>query len=440
MRPRLLSAAMLLGVGLAFPFMHDARAIAESQARASDEGGTGRAWLQWGGPERNFMSDSKGLSSSWSAGGPKKLWSRALGEGHSSIVVENDRVYTLYRQTRRAADKTTHEEVVAAFDATSGQTIWEFKYPAPTTGIDFSEGLGPHSTPLIVGNRLFATSSRSEIFAIDKVTGKRIWSHDMIKEYKGIPAGRGYSCSPIFYNGLVIVTLGGPDQGVAAFDAATGKLAWKNGYFVWAPASPLLIDVDGQRQLVVFAGDLVTGMDPANGRVLWRHPHKTDWGLNISTPVWSPTDHLLFVSSAYGTGSRAIELRQSGGKTAVSEKWASNRMRVHIGTAIRLGDHTYASSGDFGPAFISAIDMKTGNVVWQDRSFARAQLLHADGKLIVLDEDGTLGLATVSPQGLKVLARASVLNHLSWTPPTLAGTRLYVRDRKTMSVFELGMN
>jgi hypothetical protein len=64
--------------------------------------------------------------------------------------------------------------------------------------------------------------------------------------------------------------------------------------------------------------------------------------------------------------------------------------------------------------------------------------LYADGKLVVLDEDGTLGLATVSPQGLKVLARANVLTHLAWTPPTLVGTALYVRDRQTISAFDLG--
>ena len=207
---------------------------------------------------------------------------------------------------------------------------------------------------------------------------------------------------------------------------------------MWAPASPILIDVDGQTQLVVFGGDIITGMDPANGRVLWSHPHKTDWGLNISTPVWSAGDHLLFVSSAYGTGSRALELRQKEGKTAVVEKWASRRMRVHIGTVIRIGDYVYGSSGDFGPAVISAVDMKTGAIAWQDRSFSRAQLLYADGKLVVLDEDGTLGLATVSPHGLTVLARANVLTNLAWTPPTLVGTSLYVRDRKTMAAFDLG--
>ena len=407
-----------------------------SVAPATTIGQTTPSWTQWGGAGRDFMSDSKGLASTWPASGPKKLWSRSLGEGHSSVLVENGRLYTMYRQITRQPS-VSHEEVVAALDAASGKTIWEFKYPAPPNGIQFDQGFGPHSTPLIVGNRLFAASSRSELFALDKMTGKRIWSHDFVKEFNAPLTARGYSGSPLLYNGTIIVTMGGPNQAVAAFDQASGKLLWKQGYFVWAPASPILIDVDKQPQLVVFGGDVVTGMDPANGRELWRHPHKTDWGLNISTPVWVADQHLLLVSSAYGVGTRALELRQSAGKTTVTEKWHSQRMRIHIGTIIRLGEHAYASSGDFGPAFISAFDLKSGAISWQDRSFARAQLLYADGKIIVLDEDGVLGLATVSPQGLKVLAKASVLQHLAWTPPTLVGTTLYVRDRQTISAFDL---
>ena len=405
-------------------------------APATTAGQADPSWTQWGGPRRDFMSDSKGLASTWPASGPKKLWSRSLGEGHSSILVENGRLYTMYRQiTRQPA--VSHEEVVAALDAASGKTIWEFTYPASTSGIQFDQGLGPHSTPLIAGNRVFAMSSRSELFAIDKATGKRIWTHDLVKEFNAPLTARGHSGSPILYNNTIIVTMGGPDQAVAAFNQETGKLVWKAGYFVWAPASPILIDVDKQPQLVVFGGDIVTGMDPATGRQLWKHPHKTDWGLNISTPLWAPDSHLLFVSSAYGTGTRALELRQAAGKTTVTEKWHSGRMRVHIGTVIRLGDFAYASSGDFGPAFISAINLKDGQIAWQDRSFARAQLLYADNKLIVLDEDGVLGLAAIDPKGLKVLARASVLENLAWTPPTLVGTTLYVRDRKTLAAFDL---
>ena len=416
-------------------------AIAALIAQAPQYGlrAAGSDWTQWGGPNRNFVSDATGLASAWPPAGPRKLWTRTLGEGHSSILVEGGRLYTMYRpSTVMSYVRRSQQEVVAALDAASGKNIWEFTYAAPTDGVDFSEGAGPHATPLIVGTRVYAKSSRRELFALDKATGKPLWSHDFIKEYGAPSPNRGDSCSPLAYNGTVIVTLGGPNQAVAAFNQQTGALVWKGGSGDVSPASPILIDVDGQPQLVVFAGDRVIGMNPSNGQTLWTHPHKTDYGLNISTPVWSPSDHLLLVSSAYGAGSRAIELHQTAGKTLATEKWFSNRMRVHIGTVIRLGDYAYGSSGDFGPAFITAVDMRTGKIAWQDRSFSRAQLLYADGKLIVLDEDGHLGLATVSPQGMKVLARADILEHLSWTPPTLAGTTLYVRDRKTIAAFNLG--
>jgi outer membrane protein assembly factor BamB len=394
-------------------------------------------WTQWGGPHRNFMSGSTGLVSTWPSGGPRNLWSRPLGEGHSSILAEGGRVYTMYR-TAGPAGQRGQEEAVTALDAATGRTIWTFTYAAPTDGVDFSEGAGPHATPLIVGSRLYASSSRRELFALDKTSGKRLWSHDFIKEYGAPRPDRGYSCSPLAFGNTVIVTVGGAGQAVAAFDQQTGALVWKSGASDPSPASPVLIDVDGEQQLVAFGGDRILGLNPSNGQEMWNVPHKTSWGLNISTPVWSPAHHLLFVSAAYNSGSRAIELHQAGGKTVVSEKWFTNRMRVHIGTVIRIGDYLYGSSGDFGPSFVSAVDINTGKVVWQDRSFARAQFVYADGKLIVLDEDGTLGIATVGPDGLKVLARAPVLEHLSWTPPTLSGTTLYLRDCKTIAAFNLG--
>src|SRR5437899_9250736 len=73
-------------------------------------------WTQWGGPHRNFISDSKGLASTWPPGGPRKLWARALGEGHSSILVDGDRLYTMYRPVsgRSTSARHSQEEVVAA--------------------------------------------------------------------------------------------------------------------------------------------------------------------------------------------------------------------------------------------------------------------------------------------------------------------------------------
>src|SRR5262245_52765075 len=402
-------------------------------------GQTGRTsdWRQWGGAHRNFVSDVKGLASTWPPGGPRRLWSRALGEGHSAIAAEGGLLYTLYRPAAPGAAQVEQVEIVAALDASTGATMWQFKYPSSTASMNYEYGIGPHSTPLITPTRVYATSSRAELFALDKRTGEKIWSHDLVKEYGAPLFQRGYSGSPLLSKGNVIVPIGGIGQTLAAFNARTGTLVWRGGSCDYAPASPILIEVDGQAQIVMLGGDCVVGVDAATGRSLWSHPHRTDFGLNISTPGWSP-DHVLLLLAAYGTGSRALELHQSAGTTIVAERWATNRMRVHIGTVIRIGDYAYGSSGDFGPAFITAVDMKTGAIVWQDRSFARAQLLYADGKLIVLDEDGVLALATVSPAGLHVLARASVLSHLAWTPPTLAGTKLYVRDRKTLGAFELG--
>jgi outer membrane protein assembly factor BamB len=397
------------------------------------------AWTQWGGPTRDFVVASTGLANSWPSGGPKRLWTRPLGEGHSSILFENGRLYTQYRPVGMlSAVRRSQEEVVAALDAASGKTIWEYRYPSSTSDADFSQGAGPHATPLIAGTRLFAVSSRRELFALDKMSGKLLWKHDLIKEYGAPSIDRGMPNSPLLFNNTILLPLGDKGQSLGAFNPETGALLWKNGNVQHSPASPILIDVDGQTQVVLFGGDRIAGLDPGNGRELWSHAHRTDWGLNISTPQWTPADHLLLLSSAYGTGSRALELRQANGKTTVTERWASSRVRVHIGTIIRIGDMAYMSSGDFGPAFLTAVNARTGAIAWQDRTFSRAQLLYADNKLIVLDEDGTLALATVSPQGLKVLARASLLQHLAWTPPTLVGKTLFVRDRSVIAAYDLG--
>ncbi len=197
MTRRLLVLSTFVGVALAGAAAHlpaQPGATAPPTRQATND--HPRDWVQWGGPDRNFTSEVKGLASSWPASGPKKLWSRSLGEGHSSIIAEGGRIYTLYRQITRAEGSATHEEVVAAFDAATGQTIWEFEYPAPTSGIDFSQGLGPHSTPLIVGNHIFATSSRSELFALDKTTGKRVWSHDMLKDTARLRPGVDTAAAP----------------------------------------------------------------------------------------------------------------------------------------------------------------------------------------------------------------------------------------------------
>ena len=78
-------------------------------------------WTQWGGPHRNFTSESKGLAANWPATGPRRLWQRELGEGYSAIAVERGMLFTMYRKGEN--------EVAIALDASTGKTIWEYIMP-----------------------------------------------------------------------------------------------------------------------------------------------------------------------------------------------------------------------------------------------------------------------------------------------------------------------
>ena len=392
---------------------------------------TAQSWPQWGGPQRNFMVDAKGLAETWPASGPKRLWSRELGDGHSAIIVDSDRLYTMYSKGE--------QEVVVALDRATGKTIWEKGYAAPTAGLNLQvEHLnvrGPHSTPLVAGNLLITVGIIGKMHAFEKQSGNVVWSHDLWREYGGKRAERGYTCSPLVYKNTVIVVVGGAGQSLMAFDLKTGAVVWKKQSFRLSFSTPMLINVDGQDQLVMAFADDIVGLDPNSGDLLWQHAHPCQ-GFNITPPVWG-ADNILVISSAYECGSRAVQLKQSGGKTTVKELWASNRLRVHHGTLIRLGDLVFGSSGTNGPAPITAMDVRTGKVVWQDRSFPKATFVYADGKLILLDEDGQLALVRLSPQGMSVIAKATVLEHIAWTPPTLVGTTLYLRDQKVIVALDL---
>ena len=66
----------------------------------------------------------------------------------------------------------------------------------------------------------------------------------------------------------------------------------------------------------------------------------------------------------------------------------------------------------------------------------RANTLMIGSHAIILDEDGVLHLAALSPEGYKEISRAQVLENLAWTPPSLAGTKLYLRDRKSIAAID----
>jgi len=374
------------------------------------------------------------------------VWRRPLGEGQSGIVVDHERLFTLYRPPTGVKMRWASKEVVVALDTRTGRTLWEHEYPASTDTMDFANGAGPHATPLIVGNRVFAAGTNKQFFALEKATGRVLWSHDFVREFNA-PGNAlrylvkpGYAASPLAYKDMVIAMVGGPGQGVMAFRQDDGRVVWRAGRFSdIAQASPQLINLDGRDQLVVASNDGVHGVDPSTGNALWGPvPLEKQYGAHISTPVWSERDRVLFFTAAYDGGSKLLKLSSVGQTTSVTELWFSNRLRVHFGNVLRIGDLYIGSSGESGPSLLTALDVRTGAVVWQDRRFAKSTLLFADGKVILIDEDGTLAMLTIARDKATLLDRAAVTSSTAWTAPALVGTTLYLRDRADIMALNLG--
>ena len=396
----------------------------------SPESASRGAWPQWGGPDRDFRAPAAELATSWAESGPPTLWSRPLGEGYSAILFESGRLYTMYR------DGT--DEVVVALDARNGATIWEHRYRQELHPKHLSQyGDGPRSTPLLLDDRLFTVGVAGRLLALDKASGDLLWSRELWgEEVGGEFQGSGYSSSPLGHGGRVIVPVGGERAGLAAFDAATGSRAWSSGGSRNSYSSPTLLQIAGRAQLVSFMAEEVVALDPESGAPLWSYPHANQWGHNIHLPAVAGGD-IVFLSSPQ-VGSRGLRIVPDGEAYRAEELWSNRRVQLYHVSSIQEGDWVYGSTGVSSPAFMVAVNLRTGETAWRERGMAKANCVEADGRLVILDEDGSLHLATATPEAFSIEARTQLFDGVSWTVPTIVGTTLYARDTERIVAVDLG--
>lgn len=393
-------------------------------------------WTQWGGPHRNFRVEPRSLADVWPDGAPRIAWRRPLGHGDSAIVADDERLYTMYR--------LDGQEVVVALDRATGETLWEHAYAAPLwEGFRGNNGEGPRATPAVAGERVCAIGVGARLSCLDRATGEPLWTRDLWEHYEVDPsrfgpADRGYGASPLIHAGRLYAVAGGPGRAVTALDVASGEVIWSSLDYEISYASPIQIEVGGREQVVFFMADRVVGVAAADGRLEWEHPHRTDYSVNATTPLWLPEPGIVFVSSAYDTGARALRLTTSGAETHVEELWHGRELQIMHGTAVDVEGRIWGSSGGFGPAFLVGVEAATGEEVERMRGFAKANLIASGERLVLLDEDGVLGLVSIAAGRARVLARAPLLSPRAWAAPTLVGTTLYARDREDVVAVELG--
>jgi outer membrane protein assembly factor BamB len=382
-------------------------------------------WPQFRGLHRDGVSAATGLLASWPAEGPREVWRRPLGEGFSGVASAGGRLYTMY-----AADvdgKPT--EFAAALAAADGKEIWRTRV---ADRYDTQFGNGPRATPTVHGDTVYVFGARGTVMALAAADGNVRWQMEVTEAFGSKVPTWGFSGSILLDDGKVLVEGGGADgKAVAALDPATGKVLWTAGNGGPEPGynTPLAVDLAGTHQSLHFIGTRLTALDPA-GKELWSHAWPE--GELHAMPIFVPPD-MVFGSGVEGVGGALLRVEGGADGMKVTELWKNPTFRTHFNAAVRHGDHLYG----FDNTTLKCVSLKDGSVAWVKRGLGKGSLILADGRLVILADDGRLVLADASPQGYTERGVVQALTGRCWTPPALAGGRIYLRNHAEIVAYDV---
>jgi outer membrane protein assembly factor BamB len=385
--------------------------------------GSALYWHDFRGPNRDGDYGNTPILTNWPAEGLTPIWKQPIGAGYASFVAAGGRAFTI--------EQRGPQEVVAAYDVATGRELWTNAWPA-----EFRESMGgdgPRATPTWHDGRLYALGATGELRALDDASGRVIWRTNILTDNGANNLAWGMSAAPLVVGETVIVLPGGPNgRSVVGYSRATGQRVWSALNDQQAYASPMLVTLNGVRQLLVFSATRLMGLTPSNGTLLWEYPFPTYNGINASQPL-VVGDNRVFISASYGAGAAMIELSRDADGFGVREVWRNNRMKNRFSSSVMQKGIIYG----LDEAILAAIDAETGELKWKGGRYGYGQVLLAGDKLIVLTEDGDLALVRATPERHEEVTRFPVLEGKTWNVPALAGGYLLVRNLSEMAAFDL---
>ncbi len=374
-------------------------------------------WPFFRGPACNGISVESGWTTNWPDAGPRVVWRADVGIGVSSVVVAGNRAVTM------GSRKDQDEDVVWCLDAASGNVLWQFSYPCKFDARQF-EG-GPASTPTVDGSSVYALSYDGQLHCLSAEDGRIVWRKHLVEDLGGRYSSWKYAGSPLIVDDMLILDTGAEGNSTVALDKATGRKIWGVGDDLAGYATPIPFEHAGQRGVLVFKARAMVAHDVATGRELWRIDWRTYYDCNASTP--SVVADKLFISTGYGGRSARGALFQLGEGTP-SQIWLNQDLETKMNSAVVYQGHVYCIS-ERARGQLMCFDMRDGAAVWTETSFAPyGTLMIADGKLIILDEQGELVIAEATREGYRELARSKVLDDRCWVMPVLANGRIYAKS------------
>lgn len=395
-------------------------------------------WPQWRGPERNEISREKGLLKSWSADGPKLLWTYTeAGNGYSGPAVVGDRLYTMGIENGKDA--------VIALDVANGKKVW-----SGAVGGAFNNpyGDGPRCTPTVDGDVLYALGGGGDLVCLTVADGKKRWGINLKRDLSGqMMSGWGYAESPLVDGDRLICSPGGKRGTLAALDKKTGQVIWRSeGLTDLAAYSSIIVaEVGNVRTYVQMTREGVVGVAARDGKFLWRSSIGANRTAVIPTPVYA--DGTVYATSGYGSGCGLLKLTPDGaGGIKAAEVYRNKNMTNQHGGVILVDGTLYGYSDSNG---WMGQDFKTGEIVWPKadrRKLGKGSQTFADGMLYCYAEsDGTVVLIDASPKGwqehgrFKIPKQSEIRSRRGkhWTHPVVANGRLYLRDQDLIFCFDV---
>lgn len=390
-------------------------------------------WSRFRGPNGTGTSDLKGVPATWTVDDYE--WVIDLpGKGHSSPVVWGDRLFL----TTGFDDGA---RTLLCLNADTGETLWSDSYRLGTPRLHKKNSFAS-GTPTVDADRVYVVFADDEHNIVTAYThqGEKVWTRD-VGAYR---SQHGPGVSPILVDGLLILP---NDQlefaQIVALDAETGEIAWATTdrkYRRSAYSSPLVVNVNGQDQLICLSGAVgLSAFNPRTGEELWASgelEHRT-----VGSPVYDEKHNLLIATcGGGGIGKYMVAVDPTGqGDLSQTEFIKGERTQnlPYVPTPIVHEGHLYLWNDN---GVVCCVDL-SGDVtenVWRERiggNYTGSPVL-IDGRIYCISEDGEVVVIDASPK-FKLHGK-SPLGDPSYSTPAVANGRVYFRGFHTLASLKAG--
>jgi outer membrane protein assembly factor BamB len=377
-------------------------------------------WPRWRGPQQNGHTSEAGIPVAWSES--DLAWKTPLpGVGQSSPIIWGDRIFlTSYLDDGR-------ERLVFCVNRRTGQIEWrQSAWKGEPEKSHVMNGWASASC-VTDGEIVVAFFGRGGLHAYT-VDGKHLWSRNL----GAFEGPWGTAACPILVDGLVIQNCDADaDAYLVALDKRTGDDVWRTKrpeFRGWS--TPIVIDAGARRELVLNGDQGVHAYDPATGRELWFCRGFNGRG----EPTVTLAGDLLYAVNGKAGDFYSVRPGGTGDVTETHMAWHTPRRGGRdCPSPIVVGRYIIVT--DMG-GIATCYDAQDGAIHWKERLPGKfsASPIAAKGLAYFINEAGKTFVVEPGPE-LKIVSESTLPagpDEIFRATPTPSAGQLFLRSTTTL--------